>query len=140
MRIYLVKKAEGEYENYRETTLKVFIDKEKAEEFLKNKQELEKQKLEKFYKGKGKCYKCPYNANCTEEELENIKEAKPKCYEKTKYIPRPLNYMVSMCMPYGCGKKAFNDEDEFYCKNKKFPNRPNEIDFYYFMEEYEVEK
>lgn len=139
MRVYFVKEAEGEYEYYKETTLKAFVDKEKAEEYLKNKKELEKQKWENFYKGKGKCYKCPYNANCTEKELENLKGPKPECYKKTKYIPTPLNYMVSMCMPYGCGKKAFNDEDEFYCKNKKFPSKPDE-DIYYFMEEYEVEE
>lgn len=138
MKVYLVRKAEGEYEWYEEKTLKVFVDKEKAKEFLKNKKQLEKRKFDNFYKGKGKCYKCPYNSNCTEKELENIKEPKPKCYNKIKYVPTPFYGMVSMFSPYCHGKKAFDDEDEFYCKNKKFPDKPDKIT--YFMEEYEVEE
>ena len=69
MKVYIVKRPEGEYEDYQEPIEKVFADKDKAVEYVK----LENSKLP--LKRKEKCQNCDYMVSFSSQR----NEPKPDC-------------------------------------------------------------
>lgn len=73
--VYIVKAPHGEYEDYREPIVKVFVNKEKAEEYVK----IENSKLP--LEQAGKCEECIW---CWKMAFEHDDE-KPECFNPDKY-------------------------------------------------------
>lgn len=75
MKVYVVKAPYGEYEGYQEPIDKVFIDKKKAKQYVKDKNS--KLPLEQA----NMCYKCRFKwDNCTIKD-----KPKPQCCDWDEY-------------------------------------------------------
>lgn len=83
-KVYIVKAIQGEYEDYREPIVKVFLRKEKAKQYVQK--ESKKIKAdEKIVKEKAeKCANCLFSTT-TKLHLTSVIE-KPKCYDSGDYI------------------------------------------------------
>lgn len=75
MKVYIVKQPSGNYEDYQEEIVKVFFNKEKAEQFVI--QENKKLPLAQAEK----CEHCEWRWKMCFE----TKQTKPKCYNPDKY-------------------------------------------------------
>ena len=75
MKVYVVKAPQGEYEDYQESIVKVFIDKSKAELYIK--EENAKLPLEQAKK----CKDCLWKWKMAFE----YNDEKPKCFNPDKY-------------------------------------------------------
>ena len=75
VKVYIVKAPQGEYEDYCEPIVKVFADKEKAEEYVK----IENAKLP--LEQADKCEECLWQC----EMVFELNDEKPKCLNLDKY-------------------------------------------------------
>lgn len=75
MKVYIVKAPQGEYEDYQEPIVKVFLDKRKAEQYVK--QENTKLPLEQAKK----CNKCVFMWKCDAQKGKT----RPSCFNGDKY-------------------------------------------------------
>lgn len=75
MKVYVVKAPQGEYEDYRESIVKVFADKKKAKQYVK--EENDKLPLEQA----DKCFNCHYKWVMSFKSTQPI----PNCLKQDKH-------------------------------------------------------
>ena len=75
MKVYVVKAPQGDYEDYQEPIVKVFLDKKKAKQYIKD----ENAKLP--LKQAKMCSECEYKWETTFKPTQSM----PKCLKRDKY-------------------------------------------------------
>lgn len=83
-KVYIVKAPQGAYEDYKEPIVKVFLRKEKAEQYVQKESEKIMAKLNIVKKKAEKCANCLFSTTTKLHLTSGIK--KPKCYDKGDYI------------------------------------------------------